>query len=344
MNRGILFLFLIFVLACDDKKGDGTPDPVKPKTFKNPVMSSSPDPWVFQRLDKYYLTYTTGNNIKLYAAPEMTDIALGQSKIIWTPPATGGNSKNIWAPEIHFVNDKWYVYYAADDGNNDNHRMWVLENASANPFEGEWIDKGQLALPDDKWAIDGTLAVIDDELYFTWSGWETNENVRQDIYLVKMEDPITPTGERIKISSPSLAWELSGGNPTVNEGPQFLLHDDMVFITFSASGCWTDDYTIGLLTASGEDLLNAETWVKSDQPLLTKNAASLAYGPGHNAFFKSKDGTEDWVTYHANATAGAGCGNARSMRMQKFTWQNGKPFFGPPAAVGAAIAVPSGEN
>jgi GH43 family beta-xylosidase len=222
--------------------------------------------------------------------------------------------------------------------------MWVLENSSANPFEGEWIDKGKLSLPDDKWAIDGTLAMIDGESYFAWSGWESDENVRQDLYLVKMEDPLTPTGDRIKISSPELPWELAGGTPTVNEAPQFLLHDDMVFITFSASGCWTDDYAIGLLSASAENPLSGEAWVKSEQPLLTKNASSLAYGPGHNAFFKSKDGTEDWVTYHANANAGAGCGNMRSMRMQKFSWQNGKPFFGPPAAVGAAMKVPSGEN
>lgn len=342
-KRVAVFIFLVIVFSCGEKT-DPTPAPPESHTFTNPVLSSSPDPWVFQRGGKYFVTYTTGNNIRLYAAEEMSDIALGQTKVIWTPPASGMNSKNIWAPEIHYVTGRWYVYYAADDGNNQNHRIWVLENSSEDPFQGEWIDRGQLQLPDDKWAIDGTITTINGVLYFAWSGWESDQNVRQDIYLVKMQTPLTAIGTRIKISSPQLPWELAGGSPAVNEAPQFLIHDNSVFITYSASGCWTDDYAIGLLSASGGNLLEPSSWAKSDQPLLTKNAASLAYGPGHNAFFKSKDGTEDWITYHANASAGAGCGDSRSMRMQKFTWQNGKPFFGQPVAIGSAIQVPSGEN
>jgi GH43 family beta-xylosidase len=221
--------------------------------------------------------------------------------------------------------------------------MWVLENTSDDPLQGTWVDKGKLALPDDKWAIDGTLTTINGVLFFAWSGWESDQNIRQDIYLVKMQNPLTPLGDRVKISSPQLAWELAGGTPAVNEAPQFLIQNN-VFITYSASGCWTDDYSIGLLSATGGNLLDAASWVKSDEPLLTQNPASLAYGPGHNSFFKSKDGTEDWVTYHANLNPGLGCGDERSMRMQKFTWQNGKPFFGQPVTVGSSIKVPSGEN
>lgn len=343
MRRAVLFFLWILFFACDEKN-EAPPAPVASDTFKNPVLPSAADPWVFQRGDKYYVTFTTGNNITLYASEEMTDIAQGQNKIIWTPPATGPNSRNIWAPEIHYVTDRWYVYYAADDGNNENHRMFVLENASEDPLQGQWIDRGELALPDDKWAIDGTLAVINGVIYFAWSGWESDQNLRQDIYLAKMQNPTTPMGDRVLISSPQLSWEVSGGPPGVNEAPQFLLRDNTVFLTYSASGCWTDDYSIGLLSAPMANLLDASSWVKSDQPLLTKNASALAYGPGHNAFFKSKDGTEDWITYHANASSGAGCGGGRSMRMQKFTWQDGKPVFGLPVAVGAAIEVPSGEK
>ena len=35
--------------------------------------------------------------------------------------------------------------------------MWVLENASADPLEGEWKLKGKITDPTDKWAIDGTV-------------------------------------------------------------------------------------------------------------------------------------------------------------------------------------------
>lgn len=342
-KRIVLFLSLALFFSCDEK-GAITPAPVETNTFKNPVLTSSPDPWVFQRGDNYYVTFTTGSNITLYKSPEMSDIALGQSKIIWTPPVSGPNSKNIWAPEIHYVVDRWYVYYAADDGKNENHRMWVIENTSEDPFQGTWVDKGQLSLPDNKWAIDGTLATINGQLFFAWSGWESDQNVQQDIYLVRMQDAVTPMGNRVKISSPQLPWELAGGSPSVNEAPQFLIDENTVFMTYSASGCWTDDYAIGLLSSPMQNLIDPSSWTKSDQPLLTKNASSLAFGPGHNAFFKSKDGTEDWIVYHANARAGAGCADERSMRMQKITWQNGKPSLGVPVAVGSAIAVPSGEK
>ena len=74
---------------------------------------------------------------------------------MWTPPPTGPYSKDIWAPEVHFLKGKWYVYFAADSGKNINHRLYVLENASNDPLQGSWIVKGKLTTPEDKWAIDG---------------------------------------------------------------------------------------------------------------------------------------------------------------------------------------------
>jgi GH43 family beta-xylosidase len=54
--------------------------------------------------------------------------------------------------------------------------------------------------------------------------------------------------------------------------------------------------------------------------------------PGHNGFFKSPNGTEDWIVYHAWPTsAGQGAGGERSARAQKFTWNSdGTPNFGSP--------------
>jgi GH43 family beta-xylosidase len=68
------------------------------------------------------------------------------------------------------------------------------------------------------------------------------------------------------------------------------------------------------------------------------------YGPGHNGFFKSPDGTEDWIVYHANASATAGCDVNRTTRAQKFTWNSdGTPNFGVPQPLSANLPVPSGE-
>ncbi|MBV6647671.1 MAG: family 43 glycosylhydrolase, partial [Cyclobacteriaceae bacterium] len=156
---GLLWLLLV---ACaedtpqKDEEGEETTQPAD-SLFLNPIFTSGPDPWVFQTEEFYYLTFTTGNNVTLYRSTQMSDLSAASPRVIWTPPATGPNSQNIWAPEIHRVQDKWYVYYAADDGNNENHRMFVLENDNEIPIVGQWTDRGELMLPDDRWAIDGTI-------------------------------------------------------------------------------------------------------------------------------------------------------------------------------------------
>jgi GH43 family beta-xylosidase len=223
--------------------------------------------------------------------------------------------------------------------------MWVLENSSADPFAGTWVDKGRLELPEGKWAIDGTAFEHNGQLYFLWSGWEGDVNVRQDIYITKMSDPWTVEGDRILLSKPELEWETRGGTPAINEAPQFLEGDGKIFIVYSASGCWTDDYTLGILHASASaDPLNPASWTKLPEPVFEKNVFGQAFGPGHNSFFTSPDGTEDWILYHANPLPAQGCKGNRSPRMQEFTWTvDGFPEFGSPVKLGAAIARPSGE-
>lgn len=319
-----------------------------PRRFTNPLLKTGPDPWVIHHDGTYYFTHSTGRNLTLYRTRAMSDVANAESKIVWTPPATGMNSKEIWAPEIHRVNGKWYFYYAADDGDNNHHRMWVIENSSEDPFEETWVDKGKLNLPDDKWAIDGSIFEHNGSLYFVWSGWEGDVNVRQDIYITRMNDPWTPGTKRVLLSKPEFPWEIKGTSdelPTVNEGPQYLRHENKILIVYSASGCWTDDYSLGMLEAdAGADLLNPASWTKSKEPVFKMNAASGAFGPGHNSFFRSPDGKEDWIIYHANPEAGQGCNNFRSPRMQRFSWgEDGRPEFGVPVALGDSIEAPSGE-
>lgn len=347
-----LYCSAYFILsACTDeptptiKEDDEEEQTETDSLFLNPIHTSGPDPWVFQANDSYYLTFTTGFNVTLYKSDIMSDLSDAYSRAVWTPPASGPNSKNIWAPEIHKVGDKWYIYYAADDGDNKNHRMFVLENSSEDPVVGTWTDRGMLELPDDKWAIDGTILEHNEQLYYLWSGWEGDVNGRQDIYICKMDDPLTPVGERVLLTKPELSWETNGVNPTVTEGPQVLKHDGKIFIVYSAGGCWTDGYTLGMLTADeGADLMSPESWEKSQEPVFSQYPEGNAYGPGHNGFFKSVDGTEDWIIYHANPQAGQGCGGNRSIRIQPFVWDdNGYPDFGTPHPLYQKLTKPSGE-
>ncbi|MCX6626929.1 MAG: family 43 glycosylhydrolase [Candidatus Solibacter sp.] len=131
----------------------------------------------------------------------------------------------------------------------------------------------------------------------------------------------------------------------VNEGPEILRHGNRIFAIYSAGGCWTDNYTMGMLTAeAGSNLLDAASWKKSPLPVFWQSPKAGAYGPGHGSFFRSPDGTEDWMLYHANTEAGQGCGGRRAPRAQRFTWTaDGTPDFGRPVGVGVPVPRASGE-
>ncbi len=320
-------------------------------TFTNPLLPSGADPWSIYKDGYYYYTHTLGNRIDIWKTKNLADLKTAERKTIWIPPSNTKYSKEIWAPEIHFLQGKWYVYFAADDGKNDNHRLYVLENASADPFADTWVFKGKISDPSDKWAIDGSVFEFKKQLYMVWSGWGGDTNGRQDIYIAKLKNPWTIEGNRVKISHPEHEWERHGdlndpGNPPhvdVNEGPQVLVYKDKVHIIYSASGCWTDFYALGMLSTSAKsDLMDASAWKKSAKPVFQKSEANKVFAPGHNSFFKSPDGKEDWILYHANAEPGQGCGGHRSPRAQKFTWNaDGAPLFGEPVKEGDALAIPA---
>ncbi|MEO7767251.1 MAG: glycoside hydrolase family 43 protein [Ferruginibacter sp.] len=323
-------------------------------TFTNPLLPSGADPWCIFKDGYYYYTNTTGRNITLWKTKNIAELKTAEKKIVFNPPLSGPYSKELWAPEIHFLQGKWYIYFAADSGQNAGHRLWVLENVSTDPLEGEWVMKGKLTTPQDKWSIDGSLFEHRKQLYLIWSGWEGDTNGQQNIYIAKMKNPWTVAGDRSKISIPQLSWETIGEinipsdvkHVNVNEGPEVLAHNGKLYLIYSASGCWTDFYALGMLTAkANSNLLDPSSWKKSANAVFKQSKENQVYAPGHNSFFKSPDGKEDYILYHANPLPGQGCGGHRSPRAQLFTWnKDGSPNFGVPVKEGQNLNLPSGTK
>ena len=346
----VSFLVIVGFSGCKKKENGGTvpPPPPAANTFSNPILSSGPDPWIIKQGTTYYYTHTLGNRIAIWKTNKVTALRSATAVDVWRAPGTGPNSKNVWAPEMHFINNKWYTYYTAGSSTDlATQRTFVIENSNVDPQAGTWVDKGKIYDADaDFFAIDGTVFNHNGNNYFLWSGQSSASDNTQRIYIARMSDPWTLATPRSLISSPQFSWESVGAPPAVNEGPEIIKNAaGKVFLIFSASGCWTDDYGLGMLTLKdGGDPLVAADWTKNATPVFSKNAAASVYGPGHNSFFKSLDGTEDWILYHANPTAGLGCGDNRSPRIQKFSWNtDGTPNFGTPVSTSTFIAKPSGE-
>ncbi|HEY2084108.1 MAG TPA: glycoside hydrolase family 43 protein [Verrucomicrobiae bacterium] len=309
------------------------------REFKNPVAAHGQDPWVLRSGTNYFFCESHRNGVWVNRAARLEDIGLDHWKRVWQAPTDTLYSREVWAPELHFLQGKWYIYVAADDGANPHHRMYVLEGGSVDP-QAPFTFKGKIAAPDDCWAIDGTvLEMPGGKLYFIWAGWPGAADGVQNLYIAPMSNPWTISGERACISQPDRPWEQHDF-PHIDEGPETLWHDGHLFVIFSASAFWDDDYCLGQLTWTGGDVMNSHSWIKTPQPVFAHT--DDVFGPGHCSFVKSPDGKEDWIVYHALIARGA---RQRDVRIQPFTWNtDGSPNFGKPVSPTVSLPLPSGEN
>ncbi len=309
-------------------------------TFTNPIIADGADPFLVYQDGYYYLTVTTGGNVRVRRSTQLAGtngLSFVSPTTVFTPPAP--NNKDVWAPEMHFLQGKAYIYYAADDGTNANHRMYVAEQVGTTlnfSYKGKIYDATT-----DRWAIDGTvLEATNGSLYFIWSGWPGTTDGLQNLYIAPMSNPWTISGPRVLLSTPKLSWES-----WIQEGPEVLQRNGKTFVIYASNLSWTDNECLGMLVNTNGNYLDTNSWVKMSQPVFKTytGPSGAVYGPGHCGFGKSLDGTEDWIIYHAAKYSGAGWD--RNVRMQKFTWSaNGNPNFGTPTPEGVNIPSPSGDD
>ncbi|WP_189145933.1 family 43 glycosylhydrolase [Streptomyces lacrimifluminis] len=318
------------------------------RPYTNPVKSQKgADPWLEYYNGNYYLVTTSFTGVlTMRKSPTLAGLATAPSVQVWSD-TTSTRNNNFWAPELHFFDGRWYLYYSGAPSGAaccDQQRTYVVESAGTDPM-GPYTFKNQLTganLDPGGWLIDATVLRYNSKLYLVGSG--AIGGSKQSLVIAPMTNPYTVSGSTFSlISQPTLAWETSGA--PVNEGPEPLYHDGRTFLTFSASYCQTADYKLGQLELTGTNPLLASSWTKKQTPVFQRNDAAGIYGPGHNGFFTSPDGTENWIVYHANDSASGGCGNGRTTRAQKFTWNaDGTPNFGTPVALGTTLPGPSGET
>ena len=303
--------------------------------FTNPIVQQRADPWVYRHTDGYYYfsaTVPEYDRIELRRAATIQELGTAEPTVVWRKHATGAMGAHIWAPEIHFINGKWYIYFAAGSAEAIwNIRIYVLENASANPLEGTWEEKGQLQTNWESFALDATTFEHNGARYLVWAQKDPKICGNTNLYIAAMCNPWTISGAQVMLSKPEYPWEQILF--WVNEGPAVIKKHGKIFLSYSASG--TDaNYCLGLLTASEtSNLLDATSWSKSPASVFKMSRETSQYGPGHNCFTVSPDGTEDILVYHARnyeKISGDPLNDPnRHTRAQKLNWNSdGTPNFG----------------
>ena len=346
-----LLALLLVTAGCSGgaaSRSSATPGPTSTTSgdamLTNPVLGQGADPFVVFVDGQYHqvMSADDGNGVVMRSATSLATLSTAPQQKIFTGGTDGAPCCEWWAPEVHQVGGRWYVYVAADDGDNENHRTYVL---GADTITGPYTFEGRLRLPGDRWAIDATVFAVGDVTYVAWSGWPGSTNGEQDLYLARLDTPTSVTGPAVRISRPELDWETHAGSVgvLVNEGPAVLVSAGKVFLTYSGSGCWTPQYALGMLTADASgDLLDPASWQKSPQPVFAPAEGSGLYGTGHNNFFTSPDGTQTWVVYHAVTNPEGSCGADREVYAQPITFAaDGTPDLGSPSA--GDVPLPSGD-
>ncbi|QDT74124.1 sulfatase-like hydrolase/transferase [Lacipirellula limnantheis] len=318
-----------------------------PRQFANPIFEGA-DPWIIQHDGKYIACLSDGNRaVALHFSDDLTK--LGPKHIVWEAPATGPYSREVWAPELHHLDDRWYIYVAADDGDNRNHLSYVLESKGDDPL-GPYELRGPIYTGDDpaqkkdnRWAIDATVFEHHKNRLLIWSGWAADSD-EQWLYIAPLKSPWELAGPRVRLChNADHQWERVGELPDqrgLHEGPQILQHDGRTFIIYSASSSWQPTYKLGMLELQRDgEPLNPADWIKHDQPVFV--GTEDTYGVGHASFVKSPDGAEDWIVYHAKRDRSDGW--ARAVFAHPFTWgADGRPCFGAPVKAGELLKLPSG--
>lgn len=312
-------------------------------SYKNPIVIQRADPYIYKHTDGYYYFTASVPNfdlIELRRAKRIEDLQDAETFVVWRKHEEGEMSNLIWAPEIHYINNKWYIYFAAAPnrevtGITFNHNMYVIECEDENPLSGTWIEKGRVDSGWNSFALDATTFENNGKLYYVWAQEDLNveKNSHSNIYIAEMENPWTLKSKAVLLTKPEYEWEIQLF--WVNEGPAILKKNGKIFLTYSASGT-DENYCIGMLTADeNSDLLDKNSWIKSKEPVFKTSYENKQYGPGHNSFTVSENG-EDLLVYHSrNYTELKGdplTDPNRHARIEVIKWnEDGTPNFGVPS-------------
>ena len=297
------------------------------------------DPYVYKHTDgTYYFTASLPDydGIALRKADKLFDLKDAPEKMIWKKHDKGIMSFHVWAPELHFIFGKWYIYFAAGDVDDIwAIRPYVLECQGDDPFNDEWIEKGMMQCSDEDpfsfraFSLDATVLENHGEYYFIWAEKVGVGKQISNLYIARMESATKLSTVQVLLTTPDYDWERVGF--WVNEGPAFIKNEGKIYMTYSASETGVA-YCIGMLSADeNDDLLDPKSWEKRRMPVLKTSEELKIYGPGHNSFTVNDEG-EPVMIYHARTEAEI-VGNPlynpnRHAMVMKVKWnESGEPEF-----------------
>lgn len=319
--------------------------------FENPIANYA-DPSVYCHDGWYYYTYSKDYNsapaLWMSRAANIADIGASEPMLVWSKAASGGSIASLWAPQIYFLDGKWYIYATcAEASDSESRRPYV------------WVGKGDS--PYDGFDFFGTIAGYDKNVYSYLSPriiehggvrylvcggfYYKSDRIAgvkhyQELFIGELESPTKfATGMTI-ISEPNYSWEIDG-KVSIMEGP-FAIYSPggQLYIAYAANQTRSDNYCTALLKFTGgenDKLTDRSLWEKQKKPIHEKNVSAGIYSPGAMCFVYSPAG-DLWGVYHAKYFPNSGYSN-RQLFAQKVNWENEYPVMDPPQPLGTVTTM-----
>ena len=253
--------------------------------FNKTWIAQRADPYVYKKDGVYYFTGSRPDydGIGLRRAASLDELPEAKEVLVWKKHESGIMSANIWAPELHFLFGKWYLYFAAGEKEEIfKIRPYVLECESDDPLKGPWKELGKMQAADDDefsfkaFSLDATIFENKGEYYYIWAEKVGVGKQISNLYIGKMESANKLKTVQVLLTTPDYDWERYGY--WVNEGPAVIKRNGKIFVTYSASDTGIN-YCMGMLTADEDsDLLDPKSWDKKRYPVLKSDEEKGIYG------------------------------------------------------------------
>ena len=275
-----LFFFLSFCSA--GNQNDGT-------LFQKPEVTAARiafgDPFILLHDGVYYAYGTASpNGIEVYTSNDLLTWQTAPDNRLALHKDDVWATRNFWAPEVNYINGKFYMYFSGDS-----HICVATSDSPLGPFRQEV----KAPMIEDEKCIDNSLFIDEDGTpYLFFDRFNDGLN----IWVAELKDNLTDLKMETmrKCINVSQAWEEVW--PRVNEGAFVVKHNGVYYMTYSANSYESPFYGIGVATATNI----YGPWTKYDKNPIYQNVGNLV-GIGHSAMFTDKDGKLR-IVFHSHNT------------------------------------------
>ncbi len=270
-----------------------------------PWIKHAADPFAVKGENgKYYFTATSikYDHISVRESEDLYSLDKAEEKVVWRKHESGEMSGYIWAPELHFIDGAWYIYFAASRADD----IWAIRpyvlKCEGDPVTDKWEEMGMVkpakgdGFSFKSFSLDMTVFENGGKRYAVWAEKIGKWKGISNLCIAEMESPVKLKTKQVILSTPTYEWERI--DEWVEEGPAVFKRGGKIYMTYSASATGAC-YAMGMFTADSDaDLLDPQSWKKERYPVLKTDSEKEVFGPGHNSFTEDKDG-EIICVFHA---------------------------------------------